>query len=148
MAPGPSPTTRTRWTSPPEAVRKERMESSRHIDPHPPSRPRRLLYLADCYLPDSLWPPFHRNTMTTMAGAFDEVLAIRTNVYFEDRSHRPRSADHLHHFCQIVRNYAPDVVFSINRCGVPPEVVAAAGPARVVTLFIDYFERFGPELHE
>jgi hypothetical protein len=106
-----------------------------------------LLYLADCYLPDSLWPPFHRNTMTTMAGAFDDVLAIRTNVYFEDRSHRPRSETHLEHFCQIVRNFSPDVVFSINRCGVPPEVVAAAGSARVVTLFIDYFERFGPDLH-
>jgi hypothetical protein len=110
-------------------------------------RPRRLLYLSDCYLPDALWPPFHRNTMTTMAGAFDEVLAIRTNVYFEDRSHVPRSPDHLNHFCQIVRNFSPDVVFSINRCGVPAEVVAAAGPARVITLFIDYFERFGPDLH-
>jgi hypothetical protein len=110
-------------------------------------RPRRLLYLADCYLPDALWPPFHRNTMTTMAGAFEEVLAIRTNVYFEDRSHQPRSPTHLKHFCQIVRNFAPDVVFSINRCGVPAEVVAAAGSALVVTLFIDYFERFGLELH-
>jgi len=112
------------------------------------SRPRRLLYLADCYLSDALWPPFHRNTMTTLAGAFDEVLAIRTNCYFEDRSHQPRSAAHLQHFCQIVRNFAPDVLFSINRAGVPPEVVEAAGSASVVTLFIDYFERFGPELHQ
>jgi hypothetical protein len=112
-----------------------------------PHRPRRLLYLADCYLPDALWPPFHRNTMTTLAGAFDEVLAIRTNVYFEDRSHVPRSPEHLHHFCQIVRNFSPEVVFSINRCGVPAEVVTAADPAHVITLFIDYFERFGPNLH-
>jgi hypothetical protein len=115
----------------------------------PAGQPRKLLFLADSYLRDALWPPFHQNTIRALSAGFDEILAVRTNSFFHNRSHLPRSDADRSRLVSIVRDFAPDVVFSINRTGLAPAVIAAVGEqARIVTLFIDFFERFTPQLHE
>jgi hypothetical protein len=109
-------------------------------------RPRKLLFLADCHLRDTLWPPFHQNLMKALTAAFD-VLAVRTNVFFHDRCHVPRSDGDLTSFRQIARDFRPDVVLSINRAGLAAAGRDSFGTDRVVTLFIDLFERFEAAVH-
>ncbi|HEX4591536.1 MAG TPA: glycosyltransferase [Gemmataceae bacterium] len=111
------------------------------------ANPRKLLFLADCHLRDALWPPFHQNLMRALTAAFD-VLAVRTNVFFLDRSQIPRSDGDLASFCQVARDYRPDVVLSINRAGLGASAHEAFGAAGVVTMFIDLFERFEPAVHQ
>src|SRR4051812_32270930 len=110
-------------------------------------RPRRLLFLSDCYLTDALWAPFHKALLAHLGSAFAEVLAVRTNCYFHPWTHRPRSAGHLYSLRSAVTEVRPDVIFSGNRRGLSESVVDAAAGADRLTLFVDYFDRLGDDMH-
>src|SRR5215213_899125 len=111
------------------------------IGPRPVrGRPRRLLFLSDCYLADDLWAPFHKSLLAHLGSAFGDVLAVRTNCFFHPWTHRPLSTDHLSRLCDEVREFDPDLIFSVNRCGLSGELLDEAGArADRITLFVDYY---------
>src|SRR5215217_992722 len=113
------------------------------------SGPRRLLFLSDCYLTDALWAPFHKSLLVHLGPAFTEVLAVRTNCFFHPWTHRPLSADHLARLRDEVRAFDPDLIFSVNRCGLSRELLGqAGGRADRISLFVDYYDRLGDEMHD
>jgi hypothetical protein len=109
---------------------------------------RKLLFLSDCYLRDSLWSPFHQSMMACLAAAFDQVLAVRVNSFYREEGGQPFSESEHDRLVLSIREFEPDAVFSINRAGLTPAVIAAAGRDRpVISLFIDYFDRFAEAVH-
>jgi hypothetical protein len=109
-------------------------------------RPRRLLFLSDCYLADALWAPFHKTLLAYLGSAVEDVLAIRTNCFFHPWSHRPLSLTHLSRLRNEVRAFDPDLIFSVNRCGLSRELLG--GRADRLTLFVDYYDRLADEMHD
>jgi hypothetical protein len=120
------------------------------VGPRPSGgRPHRLLFLSDCYLADDLWAPFHKSLLTHLGPAFGEVLAVRTNCFFQPWTHRPLSTDHLARLRDEVRAFDPDLIFSVNRCGVSRDLLdVAGGRADRISLFVDYYDRLGDEMHD
>lgn len=110
---------------------------------------RRLLFLSDCYLADTVWAPFHSSLLTHLAPAFDQVLAVRTNCYFHPWSHRPLSPKHLDDLRDAVRSFDPDLIFSVNRCGLSGELLdGIADRVERISLFVDYYDRLGDGMHD
>jgi hypothetical protein len=114
----------------------------------PNDPPRRILFLSDCYAQDVVWGPFHKTMMAYCATAFEHLLAIRTNAFFHPWSHQPLSAEHLSCVQRAVRDFAPDLVFSINRAGLAGQVLDVLHPdVRVLTVFVDYYDRLDDSMH-
>src|SRR5215203_4271611 len=112
-------------------------------------RPRRLLFLSDCYLAHDVWAPFHKSLLGHLGPALGEVLAVRTNCFFHPWTHRPLSTDHLARLRDEVRVFDPDLIFSVNRCGLSRELLdEAGGRASRISLFVDYYDRLGDEMHD
>ena len=107
----------------------------------------RILVLADSWLPDG-WGPFHASLARLLQRIGSDVLLVRTNSFLAPMSSVPLSMWHLAALRHAVREYRPDLVFSINRCGLSPGVTETLGDVPILSLFIDYYDRVPVELRQ
>src|SRR5262249_9444972 len=91
----------------------------------------------------------HLSLLAYLGSAFDRVLAVRTNFYFGPESLQPISDEHVRYLRHEIAAFAPDLIFSVNRYGLAEQVLAAVHPdVRVLTAFLDYYDRVGDDMHQ
>ncbi len=107
-----------------------------------PQKSPKVLFLSDSYLQGICWAAFHLSLIRNLAAVSESLLAIRTNSFFKIATTTPYSESHLSTVIAAITKFKPDIVFSVNRCGLTPAVLQVI-PAntRIITLFIDFADR-------
>ena len=81
--------------------------------------------------------PYKEHLAQLLVAAGCDVVVVRTNTYFQDFSHYPRDRSSLRFLIDEVRRFNPDVLVTVNRSGVSPEIFDVTGNAPVITIFQD-----------
>ena len=97
----------------------------------------KVLFLSYGYMPTGRIEPYRERLIKVLAGAGCKVLAIKTNSFFQEFSHEPLFANAIAPLVSEIERFQPDVVISINRTGLSPEILAATSGAPIITLFQD-----------
>ena len=95
----------------------------------------KVLFLSYGYMPTGRIEPYRERLIKVLAGAGCKVLAIKTNSFFQEFSHEPLFANAIAPLVSEIEQFQPDVVISINRTGLSPEILAATSGAPIITLF-------------
>ena len=77
------------------------------------------------------------------------LVAVRTNSFFHPGSYSAITGDCLNALKRGIARSSPDLIFSVNRAGLSPEILRLL-PAhtKIISLFIDYHGRFADELKQ
>jgi spore maturation protein CgeB len=111
-------------------------------------RPR-VAFLSNSWLQGDNWGPFQRSLIDLLAPAVAGLLVVRVNSFLYPWSDVAISRLEARRFSKLLEDYRPDLVFSINRAGLSGEVVRALpSTARLLTLFIDYYDRVPDSLKD
>lgn len=108
----------------------------------------KVLYLSYGYMESGRLEPYRERIALLLAAAGCEILTIKTNSFFYDYSHLPRSTGAGKMVADAVRSFTPDAVVSINRTGLTPEIVDLLPPyTKKITWFQDPHYYATPELN-
>jgi hypothetical protein len=109
-------------------------------------RPR-IVLLANSWLEGDRWGPFHQSLIGILAAVSEDLVVVRANSFFHPWSDAPLSPAHEHRLSSLLAELAPDLIFSINRAALSAHVVEnIPADTRILTLFIDYYDRVPDEL--
>ena len=121
-------------------------ESSPPLNGQSPST-HRIAFLSNSWLEGDAWGPFQRSLINLFRAAADDLLVVRANSFFAPWSDAPYSGVHLSRFLQVLDDFHPTLVFTINRAGMAAQVGRRLPPeTRIISLFIDYYDRVPEEL--
>jgi glycosyl transferase family 1 len=110
---------------------------------------QRIAFLSNSWLEGDAWGPFQRSLIDMFGAATEAVLVVRVNSFFTPWTDIPHSQLHLRRFLHVLDDFAPTLVFTINRAGMAAPVVRSLPPeTRIVSLFIDYYDRVPEELKQ
>jgi hypothetical protein len=113
------------------------------------STTHRVAFLSNSWLEGDAWGPFQRSLIDLLRAVVDDLLVVRVNSFFAPWTDAPYSETHLRRFMQVLGDFRPTVVFNVNRAGMASAVVRQLPPeTRIVSLFIDYYDRVPEELKE
>jgi hypothetical protein len=120
---------------------------SPYVGRQPSMSTHRVAFLSNSWLEGEAWGPFQRSLIDLFRAAVDDLLVVRVNSFFAPWTDSPHSELHLRRFLQVLADFRPSLVFTINRAGMAAPVVRALPPeSRIVSLFIDYYDRVPEEL--
>jgi Glycosyl transferases group 1 len=107
----------------------------------------RVAFLSNSWLEGDAWGPFQRSLIELFRAAVDDLLVVRVNSFFAPWTDSPYSDLHLRRFIHVLDDFRPTLVFTINRAGMASPVIRQLPPdARIISLFIDYYDRVPEEL--
>ncbi|HEY8776029.1 MAG TPA: glycosyltransferase [Gaiellaceae bacterium] len=107
----------------------------------------RLAFLSNSWLEGDVWGPFQSSLIDFFRAAVDDLLVVRVNSFFSAWTDAPYSELHLRRFAQVLDDFRPTLVFTVNRAGMAAPVVQQLPPeTRIISLFIDYYDRVPEEL--
>lgn len=105
----------------------------------------KIAFLSDNYITGrTSLDPFRRQLLSRIAGKSSELLYLQANDYLHD-SGEFLTARYENHVEKAIRDFKPDVVFSLNRSGLTAKVQSFfSGP--LISWYIDNPNRFPPSL--
>lgn len=107
----------------------------------------RLAFLSNSWLEGDAWGPFQRSLIDLFRAVVDDLLVVRVNSFFAPWTDTPLSELHCRRFLKVLEDFQPTLVFTINRAGMASSVVRRLPPdTRIISLFIDYYDRVPDEL--
>lgn len=124
-------------------------ESSSLAGAEQPIATHRLAFLSNSWLEGDAWGPFQRSLIDLFRAAVDDLLVVRVNSFFTPWTDAPYSALHLRRFLQVLDDFRPTLVFTNNRAGMAAPVVRQLpSETKILSLFIDYYDRVPDELKQ
>jgi hypothetical protein len=115
----------------------------------PPSAasPHRVAFLSNSWLEGDAWGPFQHSLIELFRAVVDDLLVVRVNSFLAPWTDSPYSEVHLRRLIQVLDDFKPTLVFTINRAGMATPVIRRLPPeTRIISLFIDYYDRIPEEL--
>jgi spore maturation protein CgeB len=111
------------------------------------SSKHRLAFLSNSWLEGDAWGPFQRSLVDLFRAVVDDLLVVRVNSFFAPWTDSPHSNLHLRRFLQMLDDFKPTLIFTTNRAGMTDAVVTRLPrDTRIISLFIDYYDRVPEEL--
>jgi spore maturation protein CgeB len=109
----------------------------------------RVAFLSNSWLEGDAWGPFQRSMIDLFRAAVDDLVVVRVNSFFSPWTDHPYSDLHLRRFLQVLDDFQPTLVFNVNRAGMAAPVVRRlSSETRIISLFIDYYDRIPEELKQ
>jgi Glycosyl transferases group 1 len=106
------------------------------------SQKTKVLVLSDAYMLDGTFDSYTRAMIMYLLATGLDVKVIKTNSFIKGLSSDPYSKMHLQVYLKLIKEFEPDVIFTVNRNGMLPEVYELL-PAhtKIVTWILDPFNR-------
>jgi spore maturation protein CgeB len=107
----------------------------------------RILFLSDSYMQDGSFDPFRQEVLETLSLYGSETKAIITNHFLRNNSSSILLSKKFGDVVRTVKEFNPDVIFSINRAGLVQSLIDVVSPNVVrISWFIDSYERVADSL--
>jgi spore maturation protein CgeB len=102
----------------------------------------KILFLSDSYMQDGFFDPFRQEVLETLSLYGSETKAIITNHFLRSNSSSILFSKKFGDAVRTIKDFNPDVVFSINRAGLVQSLIDVISPNAVrISWFIDSYER-------
>jgi|GEM_PF-4758138 len=102
---------------------------------------KKILFISDSYQ-DNGWDPFRESLITYLNSIDVSFMAIKANDYLQPNSAEPKSYLNLLKIKKNIKNFDPDIVFTVNRAGLSKDVMdSIPKTCKIITWFFDSYER-------
>jgi spore maturation protein CgeB len=108
----------------------------------------KILFISDAYMQNGDFDPYRESLINFLQSISTEILVIKSNSVFCSNSAEINNRIGYEIFVDEIRQFKADLVFSINRAGLTKEVRQLFPNTKIITWFIDSYERVDTRLLE